>query len=95
MSRTARPPTYRLHRARNCAVVTIKGHNHYLGPYGSPESYEECARLIAAWQAGVDLAPRSTRDNGDGQRVSINDLILAYWQFVKSHYVKDGADKRE
>ena len=24
------------------------------------------------------------------RRSSINDLILAYWQFAKSHYVKDG-----
>jgi hypothetical protein len=25
------PPSYRLHKARNCAVVTIAGRNHYLG----------------------------------------------------------------
>jgi hypothetical protein len=33
MPGTNRPPTYRLHKARNCAVVTIDGKNHYLGPY--------------------------------------------------------------
>ena len=32
------PPSYRLHKARNCAVVTLGGRNYYLGPYGSPES---------------------------------------------------------
>jgi len=31
-------PSYRLHKARNCAVVTIDGKNFYLGPYDSPES---------------------------------------------------------
>ena len=36
MPTSKRPPSYRLHKARNCAVVTINGKNHYLGPYGSP-----------------------------------------------------------
>jgi len=31
MPRTSRPPSYRLHKARKCAVVTIHGRNHYLG----------------------------------------------------------------
>ena len=90
MPRTARPPTYRRHRARNCAVVTIKGRNHYLGPYGSPESHELYARLIAAWQAGMLQDPLPSSTNGDEPVFAINDLILAYWQFAKSHYVKDG-----
>jgi hypothetical protein len=47
MPRTSRPPTYRLHKPRNWAVVTIEGRNHYLVPYGSPESHEKYARLIA------------------------------------------------
>ena len=29
-------PKYRLHKARNCAVVTIDGRDHYLGEYDSP-----------------------------------------------------------
>jgi hypothetical protein len=37
-SRPRRQPSCRLHKARNCAVVTIHGKNHYLGPYDSPES---------------------------------------------------------
>jgi hypothetical protein len=90
MPRTVHPPSYRLHRARNCAVVTINGHNHYLGRYGSPESYEEYTRLITAWQAGVVQLGPSAGSNGAQQVVSNNDLILAYWTFAKSHYVKDG-----
>jgi len=34
-------PSYRLHKARNCAVVTIAGHNHYLDPFGSPSKQAE------------------------------------------------------
>ena len=46
MPRKKSPPSYRLHKARNCAVVTINRRNHYLGPYESAESYETYARLI-------------------------------------------------
>ncbi len=34
-------PSYRLHRAKGLAVVTIRGHDIYLGKYGSPESHAE------------------------------------------------------
>ena len=32
MARPKSQPSYRHHKARNCAVVTIDGKNHYLGP---------------------------------------------------------------
>ena len=60
MARRHIPPTYRFHKARQCAVVTIDGKNHYLGPYGSPESHEKYSRLIAEWHAnGRQLLPVS------------------------------------
>jgi hypothetical protein len=48
MPRTNRPPSYRLHRARNLAVVTIDGKDHYLGRYGCPETRAPSAP--PAWQ---------------------------------------------
>ena len=47
MLRTNSAPSYRFHKAWNCAVVSIDGKNHYLGPYHSPESFEKYNRLIA------------------------------------------------
>jgi hypothetical protein len=44
---TVRNPSYRYHKARNCAVVTVDGRDHYLGKYDSPESWEKYHRLIA------------------------------------------------
>jgi hypothetical protein len=41
--RISRQPSYRLHKARNCAVVTIDGKNQYLGPYKSIDSHEAYA----------------------------------------------------
>ena len=62
MPRPKSQPAYRLHKARNCAVVTVGGKNHYLGPWQSPESHEKYAALIAEWRrAGGTLpAPAAT-----------------------------------
>jgi len=42
-----RVPSYRLHKARSAAVVTINGRDIYLGPYGSAESRARYNRLVA------------------------------------------------
>lgn len=95
MPRTNRPPSYRLHKARNCAVVTISGKAHYLGPYGSPESHEKYARLIAEWQVSrAEQRPPSIR-NADDRPITVNELILAFWHHVKKRYVKNGAPTSE
>ena len=89
MPRTNRPPSYRLHKARNCAVVTINGENRYLGPYGSPESHEKYARLIAESQANGKNLPAITTPSQNGD-LSVNALILRYLGFATSYYVKHG-----
>jgi superfamily I DNA and RNA helicase len=70
MPRTNRPPTYRYHKARNCAVVTIDGRNRYLGSYGSPESHEAYARLIAEWNSnGKQFFPTPAESSSAEQSV--------------------------
>jgi hypothetical protein len=94
MPRTNRPPAYRLHKARSCAVVTIDGRNHYLGPYGSPESHENYARLIAEWRGIAKNLLPSTAAPAD-QALSVSDLILAYLRHVQNHSLKDGRPTSE
>ena len=53
---SAKVPSYCRHKATGQAVVRLNGRDHYLGPYGTPESHERYARLIAQWQAGRNLA---------------------------------------
>ncbi len=91
MPKTNRPPAYRLHKARQCAVVTINGHNIYLGAYGSPQSHERYARLIAEWQAqhGQSLLVEAATASPTPS-LAINELILRYWQHVLQHYRKHG-----
>lgn len=68
-------PAYCRHKASNQAYVTIGGRERYLGPYGSPESREAYARLIAS---GL---PAELKPAHSGSRIglSINQLVLEYW----------------
>ena len=47
-------PSYRLHKPSGQARVIIDGEHIYLGPYGSPESHERYARLIAERAASAE-----------------------------------------
>ncbi len=95
MPRTNRPPSYRLHKARKCAVVTIDGRNHYLGPYGSAESHEKYARLIAEWRLQSGHVLPTTGPRRSTSTLTINELILAYFRHAQSYYVKDGRPTSE
>jgi integrase len=57
-----------------------------LGPYGTPESRHEYARVIAEWEANgrrLLLTP-AVAD------VTVNEMILAYWKFAVEYYRKNG-----
>jgi len=85
MPKTKRPPSYRHHKARNLAVVTINGKDHYLGKFGSPESYDKYTQLITEWKT----APLAARPDPNSA-ITVNELILAYFRFAEGYYVKDG-----
>jgi integrase len=91
--RLPRQPSYRLHRARGYAVVTINGKNHYLGPYSSPESQEKHARLIARWRAnGKELS--GLTDSTPNRDLTISGLILNYLDFAAGYYKDFGSKHR-
>ena len=89
MPRTNLPPSYRFHKARNCAVVTIDGRNRYLGPFGSPESKEKYARLIAEAHATRRQGLPSPDSSGQANP-TVDELVLASWMFARTYYVKHG-----
>jgi integrase len=93
MPRSPIQPSYRYHKARNCAVVTLGGKNFYLGRYNSPESHEEYARLITEWRRNG--APPPVLTTPASQALSVSDLILAYFLHVQAHYVKNGKPTSE
>jgi len=88
----ARNPSYRLHKPSRQAVVTLAGNDHYLGPHGSPESRQAYERLVAEWLASRQRPPEPVAGLPD---LTINELLLAYWDHARSYYVKDGKPTSE
>lgn len=70
--RPRRIPSYRLHKFSGLAVVTIDGHDHYLGLHDTPESKQKYARLIQEWTANQYL-PQSPACTPDAS--SLTDTI--------------------
>ena len=91
-------PKYCRHKASGRAVVRINGRDHYLGSYGSPESHERYARLIAEWrtsqkQRASDFTGSIAAARWD--KLTVNELILRYLRFAQTYYVKDGEPTQE
>ena len=80
-------PKYRLHKPSGQAVVTLDGHDFYLGPHGSPLSRAEYDRLTGEWLANGRCLPRP---EGPPTDFSVDELLAAYWRHAEQHYVKDG-----
>ena len=94
MPRQSHEPSYRYHKARNCAVVTIRGKDRYLGAFNSPESREKYHRLVAEVLVNGH-EPRIPAETPPATRMTVGELILRYWQYVESYYVKDGRPTAE
>ncbi len=84
-------PKYRKHRASGQAIVTLNGHDHYLGPHGTAASRHEYDRLIAEYLArGRRWAPEQEAD-----QVSVNEVLVAFLGHAKVWYVKNGQQTNE
>jgi hypothetical protein len=99
MTRKPRIPSYRLDKPTGQAVVVLNGKSFYLGKFGSPTN-EEYERVIAEWLANHHICP-AMGSRGDAhpssavKSLTIEELIHAYWQFVKTYYVKNGCPTSE
>ena len=80
------------HKASGQARARINGRDVYLGTYGSRESKEAYARLIAEQFTDGGYDTILVRD---GERISIAALVLKFDDFVRSHYTQDGAPTDE
>jgi integrase len=90
---TKKPPSYRLHKPSNRAVVTLDGRDFYLGPYGSEESRAEYDRVVAEWlvhRCRAQGSPSSSSNPG----MTVNELLVLYWRFAEEHYRRDGRPTR-
>jgi len=88
---SVRLPKYRHHKASGQALVLINGRRIYLGTYNSPESQERYNRYIAQL-----VAPGLTVDESQPeQALTINALILRYYRYAQTYYVKNGQQTDE
>ena len=84
MPRSARIPSYRLHRASGCAVVTLNGKDVYLGTHGSPESRAAYQRAVAEWLVRHETTTEAL--GGDGDELSLAEVMLAYLKHAATYY---------
>lgn len=78
-----RLPKYRKHKASGQAIVTLGGHDHYLGPYGTAARKREYDRLTAEWLANGRVGPAEND-------TTIVELLAAFRRHALKHYRKDG-----
>ena len=93
MPHAKRVTSYRPHKLRGQARVILDGKHVYLGVFGSPQSRETCARLIAEHFAGtgaMPVGPAPASRNESYPDLSVNELLLRYLQFAEAYYVQDG-----
>jgi integrase len=91
-ARKPRVPGYRPH-ASGQARVTLDGKDHYLGPYGSPESQEAYRRLVAEYMERKGrFAPPPPEPSAPP--LSVNELLLAYYKFAVAYYGLDKDERR-
>lgn len=85
-------PKYRRHKASGQAIVTIQGHDFYLGPWNSKGSKVEYDRIISEWLAAGRQLPAS---NGEASDLTIVELLARYKKFAVRHYQRDGVSTGE
>lgn len=82
------------HRPSGQARVRFGHDDFYLGPWGSPEADEKYRRLAAEYLL-TGKPPRKPSDKEVDSAISVNEVILSYWRFAESYYVKNGEGTSE
>jgi integrase len=92
--KSLRIPSYRFHKASGQAIVVLRGRSFYLGKWDSPESHAEYRRVIGEWCANGQRSPEPPSATTPAP-LTIDELILAYWEHARAYYVKDGKPTSE
>jgi integrase len=85
MSANHRIPLYRKHKQSGQAIVTLRDgfgvrRDVLLGKFGTKASKEAYGRVIAEWEA------RGRKLTGPQADISVNELILQYWEWARTYY---------
>src|SRR5438045_3467333 len=84
-------PKYRHDKPKNLGVVRIDGRDHYLGKFGSPESYEKYHRILAERYARGGMAPPTTQEAKlQSEVLTVTELAVGYSRHAERYYVNNG-----
>lgn len=86
-----RIPSLVHHKPSGQARVRINGRDIYLGAFGSQAAEESYRREIAEWLGAPNAPQRPTEKTA----ISLNEIILAYFNFCQTYYVKNGEPTSE
>lgn len=81
-------PSYRKQKSKSGdrAFVEIGGTRHYLGAFGSDESRERYARVIAEWAA------TGRAGSPDPNEITIGEVVSVFWAWCERYYAKPNSD---
>lgn len=77
-----RIPRYRHHKTTGRAIVRLDGRDVYIGRFGSPESRQRYARIIADLAAGRPVLP----DDGPSVGATVGMLVDAFQRHAETAY---------
>ena len=84
---TQSTPKYRKHKASGQAIVTIRAHDFYLGPWNSKASKIEYDRIIGEWLAAGRQLPIRDSEAAD---LTVVEILARFKSFAVKHYRKAG-----
>jgi integrase len=89
-TRRGTPPSYRRHSSGQACVTvrdaTGRRREILLGPWDSPESKAEYARIISELAAHQGRLIEKRNDQAASSELTVNALILAFWKHAEQHY---------
>ena len=94
MPRLAKVPAYCCHKPSGQARVRFNGKDYYLGRFGSPESRQAYAKLVAEnVRPGADIRP--SNECGGYPDLSVNEMFVRYLEHARAYYVSNGKPTSE
>lgn len=98
-SRKIRTPSYRLHKPTGQAVVTLNGHDVYLGKHDTAASQKAYDRVIAEWLAAGRQSPvqvRKSAPDDPSSGITVAQLVNRFRTHAETYYRRaDGTPTSE
>lgn len=69
--------------------MTVQGRDIYLGIHGSDASRKRYGEIVARIAAHQPIDP-VTPEQAEASRTTVDEILIAYFDFCRTHYVKNG-----